>query len=61
MNKKDLLAEKIQISHLADYFPEFDGLFALLAKEIFKFLSIYSLKNLFWNFFWFYLLIRQNN
>lgn len=25
MNKKDLLAEKIQISHLADYFPEFDG------------------------------------
>ena len=42
MNKKDLLAEKIQISHLADYFPEFDGLFSLFAKEIFN--LIYSLK-----------------
>lgn len=25
MNKKDLLEEKIMKSHLADYFPDFDG------------------------------------
>lgn len=25
MNKKDLLEEKIMTSHLADYFPDFDG------------------------------------
>jgi len=25
LNKKDLLTEKILYSHLADYFPEFDG------------------------------------
>lgn len=25
LNKKDLLEEKIMYSHLADYFPEFDG------------------------------------
>ncbi len=25
MNKKDLLEEKIQHSHLADYFPAYDG------------------------------------
>lgn len=25
LNKKDLLEEKIQTSHMADYFPEFDG------------------------------------
>lgn len=25
LNKKDLLAEKILYSHLADYFPEYDG------------------------------------
>ena len=25
LNKKDLLEEKIQHSHLVDYFPEFDG------------------------------------
>ena len=27
LNKKDLFAEKITKSHLADYFPEFDGKF----------------------------------
>lgn len=27
LNKKDLLEEKIMFSHLADYFPEFDGEF----------------------------------
>jgi hypothetical protein len=25
LNKKDLLEEKIMLSHLVDYFPEFDG------------------------------------
>ena len=25
LNKKDLLEEKIMYSHLADYFPEFEG------------------------------------
>lgn len=25
LNKKDLLTEKILYSHLADYFPEYDG------------------------------------
>lgn len=25
LNKKDLLEEKILYSHLADYFPEYDG------------------------------------
>lgn len=25
LNKKDLLEEKIMFSHLAEYFPEFDG------------------------------------
>ena len=25
LNKKDLLEEKINYSHLVDYFPEFDG------------------------------------
>ena len=27
LNKKDLLEEKIMLSHLVDYFPEFDGKF----------------------------------
>ena len=30
LNKKDLLEEKIKTSHLADYFPEFDGASALV-------------------------------
>lgn len=25
MNKKDILKEKIMVSHLGDYFPEYDG------------------------------------
>lgn len=25
MNKKDILKEKIMVSHLEDYFPEYDG------------------------------------
>ena len=26
LNKKDILKEKVQHSHLADYFPEYDGI-----------------------------------
>lgn len=29
LNKRDLLEEKILYSHLADYFPEYDGLFSI--------------------------------
>ena len=32
LNKKDLLEEKILYSHLADYFPEFDGEFDVLVR-----------------------------
>lgn len=27
LNKKDLLEEKIMVSHLVDYFPDFEGLY----------------------------------
>lgn len=32
LNKKDLLAEKILYSHLADYFPEYDGAVLRMVK-----------------------------
>lgn len=35
LNKKDLLEEKIMISHLVDYFPEYDG-------KINKFVKLFS-------------------
>lgn len=38
LNKKDLLEEKIMLSHLVDYFPEFDGKSAMLASSILSFL-----------------------
>lgn len=33
LNKKDLLKEKIAYSHLADYFPEYDGTNKLLFSK----------------------------
>ncbi len=32
LNKKDILEEKIYYSHLADYFPEYDGKFLHLLR-----------------------------
>lgn len=39
LNKRDLLEEKILYSHLADYFPEYDGFF--FVNEIFHFFQIF--------------------
>ncbi len=30
LNKTDLLEEKIETSHLADYFPDYDGMYRLI-------------------------------
>lgn len=32
LNKKDLLEEKIMYSHLVDYFPEYDGKWAVFSQ-----------------------------
>lgn len=44
LNKKDLLAEKILYSHLADYFPEYDGIYYVFSINFFKIL-IFKFKN----------------